>query len=93
MYKHTIVYLIIITRCTIRNQNDILKTAVANVSKGQADMSNKGEIQTLTKLSMRNQVCPGESCDTTLSERTSYPLFFAPFHPVDSLFSSHVISQ
>ncbi len=27
-------YINIFTRCTIRNQHDILKTAVANVSKG-----------------------------------------------------------
>ncbi len=46
---------------TIRNQHDILKTAVANVSKGQTDMSHKGELQTLTKLSMRNQVCSSET--------------------------------
>ncbi len=30
------------------HQHDILKTAVANVSKGQTDMSYKGELQTLT---------------------------------------------
>ncbi len=35
----------------IRNQNDIQKTAVANVSKGQTDMAHKGELQTFTKLS------------------------------------------
>ncbi len=46
-------YINIFTRCTIRNLHDILKTAVANVSKGQTDMSHKGELQTLTKLSMR----------------------------------------
>ncbi len=34
-------------------QHDILKTVVADVSKGQTDMSYKGELQTLTKLSMR----------------------------------------
>ncbi len=32
------------------NQHDILMTAVAEVSKGQTDMSYKGELQTLTKL-------------------------------------------
>ncbi len=37
-------------------------TAVADVSKGQTDMSYKGEMQTLTKLS------PGETCYTTISE-------------------------
>ncbi len=33
-------------------------TAVADVSKGQRDMSYKGELQTLTKLSKRHQVGP-----------------------------------
>ncbi len=47
-------YINIFTRCTIRNQHDILKTAVADVSKGQTDMSYTGELQTLTKLSMRH---------------------------------------
>ncbi len=37
------------------NQHDILKTAVADVSKGQTDISCKGELQTLIKLSMRHQ--------------------------------------
>ncbi len=36
--------------------------AVASVSKRQTDMSYKGELQTLTNLSMRHQVCPGETC-------------------------------
>ncbi len=36
------------------NQHDILMTAVADVSKGQTNMSYKGELQTLTKLSMRH---------------------------------------
>ncbi len=49
-------YIHIFTRHTIRNQHDIIKTAVADVSKGQTDMSHKGELQTLTKLSMRHQV-------------------------------------
>ncbi len=49
IYKH-------LYRCTIRNEHDILKTAVANVSKGQRDMLYKGEFQTLTKLSMRHQI-------------------------------------
>ncbi len=60
----------IFSRRTIRNQHDILKflkTAVANVSKGQTDMSHKGEFQTLTKLSMRHQVCPSETCRTVIS--------------------------
>ncbi len=47
------------------NQHDILMTAVADVSKRQTD---KGEFQILTKLSMRHQVCPGETCCTTISE-------------------------
>ncbi len=42
-------------------------TAVANVGKEQTDMSYKGELQTLTKLSMGHQVCPGETCCTTIS--------------------------
>ncbi len=41
----------IFTRCTIRNQHtDALKTAVADVSKGQTNMSYKDELQTLPKL-------------------------------------------
>ncbi len=32
------------------NEHDILMRAVANVSKGQTDMSYKGELQTFTKL-------------------------------------------
>ncbi len=51
-----------------RNQHDILKTAVADVSKGQTDMLYKGELQTLTKLSMRHQVCPSEICHVIISE-------------------------
>ncbi len=48
------------------NQHDILMTAVADVNKGQKEMSYKGELQTLTKLSMRHQVC----CNETISEST-----------------------
>ncbi len=48
------------------NQHDILKTAVADVNKGQTDMSHKRELQTLTKLSMRHQVCPSEICCTII---------------------------
>ncbi len=58
----------IFTICTIRNQPDILKTAVADVSKGQTDMSHTGDLQTLTKLSMRYQVCPSEICCTIILE-------------------------
>ncbi len=36
-------------------------TAVADVSKGQTDMLYKGELQTLTKRSIRDQACPGET--------------------------------
>ncbi len=43
-------------------------TAVTDVSKGQTDMSYKGDPQTLTKLSMRRQICPGETCCTTIIE-------------------------
>ncbi len=52
------------------NQHDILMIAVANVSKGQTDMSYKGELQSLTKLSMRYQVCHSETCCTIISEST-----------------------
>ncbi len=34
------------------NQHDILKRVVADVGKGQTNMSYKGELQTLTKLSL-----------------------------------------
>ncbi len=61
-------YINIFTRCTIRNQHDILKTAVADVSKWQTDMSHKGELQTLTKLSMRQQVCPSVTWRIFISE-------------------------
>ncbi len=46
------------------NEHDILITAFADVSKGQKDMSYKGELQSLTKLNIRHQVCPGETCRT-----------------------------
>ncbi len=63
-------YIHIFTRRTIRNQHDILKTSVADVhvSKGQTCMSHKGELQTLTKLSMRHQVCRSETCRMIISE-------------------------
>ncbi len=61
-------YINIFIRCTIRNQHDILKTLFAYVSKVQIDMSDKGELQTLTKLSMRHQVCPSETCCVIISE-------------------------
>ncbi len=43
-------------------------TAVADIRKVQADISYKGEHQTLTKQGMRHQICPGETCHTTISE-------------------------
>ncbi len=46
------------------------KTAAADVSKGQTDISHKGELQTLTKLSMRHQICPSETRCTIISEST-----------------------
>ncbi len=39
----------------------------ADVSKGQTDVSYKGELQTLTKLSIRHQVCPSETCCAIIS--------------------------
>ncbi len=39
-------YINIFTRCTNRNQYDILMTAAADVSKGQTDISYKGEEST-----------------------------------------------
>ncbi len=39
-------YINIFTRCTNRNQYDILKTAAGDVCKGQTYMSYKGEFQT-----------------------------------------------
>ncbi len=43
-------------------------TAEFDVSKGQTDMSYKGELQTLTNLSVKQQGCPDETCCTTISE-------------------------
>ncbi len=54
-------YINIFTRCSIMNQFDILLTAVANVSKGQTDMSYQGEHQLLTKQSMRHHVCNSDT--------------------------------
>ncbi len=51
-------------------------TPVVNVSKVQTDMSYKGNLQTLTKLSMRHQVCPGETCHTNISVSTITTLMF-----------------
>ncbi len=59
-------YINIFIRCTNRNQYDILMTAAADVSKGQTDMPCKGELQTMTKLSIRHLVCPGEDCCTII---------------------------
>ncbi len=46
-------------------------TDIADFSKGQTDISYKGELQTLTKQSMRHQVSPGETCRRTISEINS----------------------
>ncbi len=43
-------------------------TNIADVSKGQTDMSYKGELQTPTKVSMRQQICPSQTCCTTMLE-------------------------
>ncbi len=42
-------------------------TAVADIRKGQVDLSCKGEHQTLIKQSMRNQVCTSETSHKTIS--------------------------
>ncbi len=63
-------YYILFTRCTNSNQFNILMTAVANVRKGQRDMLYKGEIQTLTKGSIRHQACPGWNCHQIQLEST-----------------------
>ncbi len=68
LFRVSVASINIFTRCTIRIQDDILKTAVADVSKGQIDMSYKGELQTLTKLRMRHQICPSETCRAIISE-------------------------
>ncbi len=60
----------IFARCANKNLYAIVMAAVADVSKGQTDMSYKGGLQTLTKLSMRHQVCPGETCHMAISEST-----------------------
>ncbi len=54
----------------------MLKTSVADLSEGQTDMPHKGKLQTLTKLSMRYQVCPSETCHTIISESTIVMLMF-----------------
>ncbi len=56
-----------VARCTIRNQHNILKSAVADVCKEQTDMSHKSELQTLIKRSMKHRVCPSETCCITIS--------------------------
>ncbi len=45
-------------------------TDVANGSKKQTDKSYKGELQTLTKLSMRCQVCPSGTWHIIISVST-----------------------
>ncbi len=59
-------------------------SAAANVSKGQTYISYKGELQTLNKQSMRHNVCPGETCHTTISE-------FAIFSAVEVIIDLHII--
>ncbi len=44
----------------------MLKTAV--VRKGKTDMSHKGELQTLIKLSMKDHVCTRETCRMIILE-------------------------
>ncbi len=61
------IYIKIFFRCTIGNQFDILLTVVVVANKGQTDMPYQGEHHTLTEQSMRHQVCPGETCCTTIS--------------------------
>ncbi len=58
----------IFTTCTNMNQFDILKKAVTDVRNRQSDRLYKGEHQTLTKQSVRHQICPGEICCTAKSE-------------------------
>ncbi len=61
-------YINFFTRCTISNQHDIIKKADADVSKGQTDMSYTSELQAFTKLSMKHQVCPSDTCCVIISE-------------------------
>ncbi len=53
-----------------RNEFDIILTAVANVSKGQTDIPYQGAHHTLTKQSIKHQVCPNETCCTIISIST-----------------------
>ncbi len=55
-------------RNTHRNQIDILMADVYESRKGQTDMPYQGEHQTLKKSSMKHNVCPGETCRTTIPE-------------------------
>ncbi len=48
----------------------VVKAAVANVNKGETDMSYKGELQTFIKQSKSHQICLSETCCTTISEFT-----------------------
>ncbi len=49
------VYVVLFT--IFRNQFNIILTAVADVSKGQTDIPYQGEHQTLTKQSIKHQLC------------------------------------
>ncbi len=73
-------YINIFTRRTTKNQHGILRTVVADVSKGQTYMSLKGKLQTPTKLSMRHQVCHIKTCHMTISDThficTILPILF-----------------
>ncbi len=61
------IYINIFTRRTIRNQFDMLLTAVADVRKGQTDMPYQGEHQTLIKQHVRHQVYPCDIYCTSIS--------------------------
>ncbi len=62
-------YINIFTRCTKMNLY-ILLIVIANINKGCTVMSYEGQLQTLTKQSIKHQVCPGETCHRTISEST-----------------------
>ncbi len=49
---------------------------IARVNKRQSNMSYKGELQTLNKQCMRHQVCPSETCRTTISKFAINMLMF-----------------
>lgn len=51
----------------------MLLTLVAEVRKIQTDMTNKGEHQTLTTRSIRDQVCPVVTTTSTSTKSISCP--------------------